>query len=101
MILQNYPEDKFKKEIKALVGRYLNLNKHQLVIFGSRVSGKASKWSDIDVGILGSQKIPMRTMSNIKESVEEMPILYKIDVIDFAGADKKFKDVALQAYEQI
>lgn len=101
MTLQNYPENKFKKEIKSLIGKYLDLNKRQLIIFGSRVNGKASKWSDIDVGILGLEKIPSNVMSNIKEDLEEMPILYKIDVVDFASANQRFRDVALQTYEQI
>ncbi|KKS32249.1 MAG: Nucleotidyltransferase [Candidatus Amesbacteria bacterium GW2011_GWA2_42_12] len=101
MILQNYPENKLKSEIKGLVGKYLDLNKHQLIIFGSRVNGKASRWSDIDVGILGSNTISSSAIGKIKDGLEEMPILYKIDIVDFAGADQKFKSVALQNYEQI
>jgi predicted nucleotidyltransferase len=101
MILQNYPENKFKGEIRGLVGKYLDLNKHQLIIFGSRVNGKASKWSDIDLGIIGSRQISSIVMGKIKDDLEEMPILYKIDVVDFTGASQEFKNIALQNYEQI
>ncbi len=101
MILQNYPENKFRLEIKSLIGKYLDLNKRQLIVFGSRVNGKASKWSDIDVGILGSERIPTYIMGNIKDDLEEMPILYKIDVVDFASVSQKFRNIALQSYEQI
>ncbi|MEK7164094.1 MAG: nucleotidyltransferase domain-containing protein [Patescibacteria group bacterium] len=101
MILQNYPENKLKSEVKNLIGKYLNLDKHQLIIFGSRVNGKASKWSDIDLGILGPTEIPSNIMGNIKDDLEEMPILYKIDVVDFASVSQKFRNIALQSYEQI
>ncbi len=79
----------------------MNLDKHQLIIFGSRVNGKASKWSDIDLGILGPTEIPSNIMGNIKDDLEEMPILYKIDVVDFASVSQKFRNIALQSYEQI
>ena len=101
MILQNYPEKKFKVEIRSLVGKYLDLNKHQLIIFGSRVNGSASKWSDVDLGILGSDKVSSSVMGNIKDDLEEMPILYKIDVVDFASTSQEFRNIALQNYEQI
>lgn len=101
MILQSYPEAKFKKEIKNLIGKHIDLNKRQLVVFGSRVNGKASKWSDIDLGILGTEKIPSNIMGKIKDDLVEMPILYKIDVIDFANTSQEFKNIALQNYEQI
>lgn len=101
MILQNYPENKFKLEIKNLIGKHLDLKKLQLIVFGSRVNGQASKWSDIDIGILGSGRIPSNIIGNIKDGLEEMPILYKIDVVDFANVSPEFKNIALQNYEQI
>ena len=101
MLLTHYPEDKFKTQIKQLIGRHLDLNKHQVIVFGSRASGKASPQSDIDIGILGPKPLPTRIIGQIKDEVQELPILYKIDVVDFAGASSKFRQVALQTYERL
>lgn len=101
MRLEHYSEEKLKKEILGVVGKYLDLKKYKVFFFGSRVSGKGDERSDIDVGIEGQQPVPDVAIFNIREEIEELPILYKIDIIDFSQADEKFKKIALQYIEKI
>lgn len=101
MRLEHYSQEKLKKEILEIVGKYLDLNKYKLFFFGSRVSGKGDERSDIDIGIEGLEKLPDIAIFNIREEIEELPTLYKIDIIDFADADEKFKKIALQHIEKI
>ena len=101
MRLEHYPEEKLKKEILEIVGKYLDLKKYKVFNFGSRVSGRGSDRSDIDIGIEGPKEVPYEVTFDIKEDMERLPILYKIDVIDFTGAEKNFIEVASQHKEYI
>lgn len=99
MRLEHYPEEKLKKEILDIVGRHLDLNKYKVFFFGSRVNGKGDERSDIDVGIEGAEAVPYRIFSEIEEEIENIPSLYKIELVDFRSVDEKFKEVALQHIE--
>ena len=101
MKLEFYSEEKLKKEIKKIVGKYLNLEKYKVFFFGSRVLGKGSERSDIDVGIEGPKEISSPIFLEIQEEIENLPTLYKIDVVDFKRVSLEFKKVALQLTEVI
>ena len=44
---------KAELEIKKIIFQFLNPKEYQVFIFGSRAKGKAKKYSDYDIGILG------------------------------------------------
>lgn len=101
MKLEFYPIENLKKEIKEIVGKYLDFHSYRLFFFGSRAAGKGDERSDIDVGIEGPEEVPYEIMSYIKEKIEDMPILYKIDIVDFKKLSDDFRQVALQYIEPI
>lgn len=101
MRLEHYPLEKLKKEILEIVGRHLDLAKYRVFFFGSRVSGKGTDRSDIDVGIDGPEPIPPIAFVRIQEEIEEIPTLYKIDIVDFRSVAPKFREVALQSTEPL
>ena len=101
MRLEYYPEEKLKKEILEIVGKYLDLEKYKVFFFGSRVSGKGDERSDIDVGIEGSTSLPPGAILDIQEELENLPTLYKVEIVDFARVDERFKKVAREHIEMI
>lgn len=101
MRLEHYPIEKLKKDILDIVGKYVDLKTHRVFFFGSRVSGKGSERSDIDVGIEGPRQLDLLTMSLIKDEIEQIPTLYTIDIVDLASTTKKFREVAKQHIEPI
>ena len=101
MRLEHYPLEKLKKEILEIVGRHLDLGRYRVFFFGSRVSGKGTDQSDIDIGIEGPEPVPHDVLFRIRDDVEHIPTLYKIDVVDFRGASVDFREVALQYIEPI
>jgi len=101
MRLEHYPLEKLKKEILEIVGRHLNLALHRVFFFGSRVSGHGTDRSDIDIGIEGAEPIPYDALFVMREEVERLPTLYKIDIVDFRRASEDFREVALQHIEPI
>ncbi len=94
-MLKNYPDTKFKKEVGDLLHSYLGEN-YSFFIFGSRVVGGGSDRSDIDIGISGMSPVPDSKMLMIREKLDDFPLLYKIDVVDFSKVSDEFKSVALQ-----
>lgn len=100
MRLEHYPKEKFKKEILEIIGKRLDLSKYRVFFFGSRVSGKGTDRSDIDIGIEGPS-IQSRAWFEIEEEIEEFPTLYKIDLVNFQDVSDKFRKVALQTIESL
>lgn len=100
MRLEHYPQEKLKKEILSILAKHLDLKKYKAFFFGSRVSGKGTDRSDIDIGIDGPP-IPASAWFEIEEEIEELPILYKVDFVDFQEVSDKFRQVALQAFEPL
>ena len=99
MRIEHESAEKFKKEILRIVGKGLDLRKYKVFFFGSRVMGKGNERSDIDIGIEGPAPVPLGVMSDIEDEIEELPLLYKIDVVDFQKTSEKFKKVAQEHIE--
>ena len=101
MKLKFVAESKLKTEILQIIGRYLNIEEYKIFFFGSRVSGKGNERSDIDIGIEGTKPISASIMARIKEEINELPMLYSIDIVDFADTDENFCQVAKRNIEII
>ncbi|MBI4692008.1 MAG: nucleotidyltransferase domain-containing protein [Candidatus Terrybacteria bacterium] len=101
MRIEHYPPEKFKKQILEIIGKYLDLNSYQVFFFGSRVIGKGNERSDIDIGIKGPGPVSSKAWVEIQEEIENLPILYKIEIVDFSQTTPIFKKVALQHMEPI
>lgn len=101
MRIEHYSLQKLKKEVITIMGRYIDLTNYKIFFFGSRVSGKGDDRSDIDVGIDGPLPISPEIKSKIEDEIENLPTLYKIEIVDFKRVPSKFRSVAMQNVEFI
>ena len=101
MKLEYESADNLKREIVRIVGKHLDTNQYRLFYFGSRVTGDSNLRSDIDIGIEGPEEVPLAIMEQIKEDIDALNKLYKIDVVDFRNTSEEFRDVALQHQEAL
>lgn len=101
MELKYYPQDKLKREIIEIAGKYLDLKEYRIFFFGSRISGKGNERSDIDIGVEGPKPIPIETIAKIRGELESIETLYSIDIVDFGGASEDFKKVAGEKIEMV
>ena len=101
MKLEFYPEEKLRKEILEIVGKYLNLNSYRVFFFGSRVNGDNFLSSDIDIGIEGPEEVPAKIKLQIEEELDNLPTLYKFEVVDFRNIPLSFKEEALKHIEYV
>lgn len=99
MKLEHESSENIKRQILEIIGRHVDLKTVRVFFFGSRVSGKSREFSDIDVGIEGWHPLLPGVLSDIQEEVEELPVLYKIDIVDFANVNEKFKNIAKENIE--
>lgn len=88
-------DDKWKDLIKRTVYKYLSTS-YQIFVFGSRARGTNRKYSDVDLGLKGPQKIDSKTIFKLKNELAESNIPYLIDVADFSGEETNFKKLAIK-----
>lgn len=94
MRIEHYSLPKLKQEITDIVGKYLSISEYKIFFFGSRVSGKGNEHSDIDIGIEGPEEISYEIMAKIKDGVENLQTLYKIEIVDFQKVSSDFQEVS-------
>ncbi len=90
-----------RERIAGVIKKHLTYPHFKIFFFGSRAGGNFSQRSDIDIGIEAYQPIPLEQLTEIKIDLDELPILQKIDVVDFKNVTPEFKDIALQNIEVI
>lgn len=101
MRLKHYPVEKLKKQILEIIGKHLDLRFYRIFFFGSRVSEQNSQRSDIDVGIEGPEEISAHACLEIRESFNNLPTLYKFDLVDFRKVTSEFREEASKSIEYV
>lgn len=91
----------FKEKIVEIVTKRVDFPHYRVFIFGSRAEGKSGVRSDIDVGIEAEKPIPAKIKLEIESELAELPVLQKIDLVDFCEVSDEFKKIALQNIEVI
>jgi predicted nucleotidyltransferase len=73
------------------------VGEHNLpVIFGSRASGEARRYSDLDIGFAG-EPVPSDALARIEEDLEESDLPIHVDVLNLAPASQQLREHALSA----
>lgn len=101
MKLEHYSLKKLKQQIVKITKRHLPSKNYRVFFFGSRVKGDNKERADIDLGIEGSVEIPPRLKFEIQDELEQLPLLYKIDLVDFKNVSPKFRQEALKDIEYV
>jgi len=78
------------KEVAKIVRREVKLD-FRLFLFGSRADKTNDARSDVDIGILAGNPISAKSLFTIREKIDEIPTLQKIDFLDLAAVDGKFQ----------
>jgi predicted nucleotidyltransferase len=69
----------------------------RIFLFGSRAVGRGTARSDVDVGIDLGHPIAPEVMAELQERFDALPVLQKVDLVDFADVDPAFRRIALQS----
>ena len=93
--------EQIKQWIKETLDKNLSGISYQAFIFGSQANKTVLIRSDIDVGIMADSEITAYQVSKIMADFEELPMLYKIDLVNFNEVNLQFKSVALKNIERL
>ena len=97
-------QNSITESIVSAVRSHLGFEHYRIFYFGSRTKGKATVRSDFDVGIDAGQEIPLELMAKIKDKLDDIAILQKVDLVDFACVSQAFSRQARKTakiiYEQ-
>ncbi len=76
--------------------RVLPLGEYKVGIFGSRATGRAAKWSDLDLAVWGKERVPGDKLEAFKEKLENSDLPYFVDVVDINYVSLVLKQRVLQ-----
>lgn len=69
--------------------------------FGSRITGVAKDYSDIDLVIVGKEKLADDIMYTLKMDFEESDLPFRVDILDWNAISREFKKIIEKKYEVI
>jgi predicted nucleotidyltransferase len=83
-------------EVKRILMQYVP--EYTVWAFGSRVTGTAKTYSDLDIAILTDQPLPIERMATITDAFDESDLPIRVDVVDWAVTSVSFREIIRQNY---
>lgn len=78
-----------------------NMPAYEARIFGSRHRGTAKAYSDLDLVIVGENRLGWKQIADLREAFEESNLPFRIDVLDWHAISPEFQKIIKQGYEVI
>ena len=60
-------------------------------VFGSRITGKAKRFSDLDLALAAGAPVPQETLWELRDSFSESDLPFRVDVVDLASVSRDFQ----------
>lgn len=67
--------------------------------FGSRVTGNARPYSDLDLVLLGPARLSIGRLAALREAFAESELAIRVDVIDWNAISKNFRNIIAAQFE--
>jgi len=84
------------QDLKSLLFETFKDENVTVILFGSKARGNFIQVSDIDVGIFPVKNFDRKKLVFLKERIEDLNILYTVDIVDLSRVSKVFKEKALR-----
>ena len=65
----------------------------EVLVFGSRATGNAKEYSDLDLAIMGEEPLSLRVVSALDEALGESDLPFKVDIVEWARIDEGFREI--------
>ena len=72
----------------------------KILVFGSRLSGKFRKFSDLDISLDDGNPLDLTNLSLLEEALTQSDLLYKVDIVDWNRITKDFQEIVLEQNEK-
>jgi uncharacterized protein len=60
-------------------------------VFGSRATGRARRYSDLDLAINAGRHLTLDEAAMLREAFEESDLPYRVDIVDWHAIDERFR----------
>jgi predicted nucleotidyltransferase len=67
--------------------------------FGSRVTGGAKPYSDLDLALCGPARLPLGRLAAVREAFAESDLPIRVDVIDWHAISENFRNIIAAQFE--
>lgn len=71
---------------------------YEVWAFGSRVKGTAKNYSDLDLVVIGNEKLPSKILMKMKEDFEDSTLPFRVDVLDWRRIPESFHNVIREKF---
>jgi predicted nucleotidyltransferase len=85
--------------VKEILHQFVPNN--EVWAFGSRVTGTAKQYSDLDITIISDQPLDFGALGNIRDAFSESDLPFKVDVVDWATTSIEFRKIIKNEYQVI
>ncbi len=65
----------------------------EIRVMGSRVSGRARPFSDLDLVIMGDEPLDLRSLSQLRDAFDESSLPFAVDIVEWASASDMFRRI--------
>lgn len=86
---------RFVEMLKVLVLQAAAPYQVRVYLYGSEAKGNTRRYSDIDIGLLSAEPLPLHFMNDLKEKIDNSTIPYHVDVVDLTQVDELFRQKVL------
>ena len=84
-------------QVKAILKQYVP--EAEIWVFGSRVTGTAKDYSDLDLVVLEKEKLPQKQYYQLQEAFQESELPIRVDVLDWHRITPAFRNNIKENYE--
>jgi len=85
-------DEKYVNMIISIIGKIAELENCTVFLYGSRVQGKATKYSDVDIALdYQGKPVPDTVKSNLSSLFEKSLLPYSVDIIDINSVSPVFR----------
>jgi len=63
----------------------------QIWVFGSRATGRARRYSDLDLALDTGRRLTIDETAILREAFDECDLPYRVDIVDWHAIDERFR----------
>jgi uncharacterized protein len=78
-------------EVRLILDRVLG-GDGQVWVFGSRATGKARRFSDLDLLVRADGPLPFAKQAELEEAFSESGLSFRVDVVDWYRISDEFRE---------
>ncbi len=85
------------EQVKHILAEYVP--RCEIRVFGSRIGQAAKAWSDLDLAIVGEDRLESQLLGDLREAFEESDLPIRVDLLDWHAISPEFRAVVDAKYE--